>query len=179
MCERTADRGAFLDAAPADSASHFYFGSPDRAAADRGQAFQPGAHLGQSTGHELGCLPLGRFTALVFDGTGYHQLLSHTSRQSVSLFHCGNRKPHQRAYEQPSAAMKFVKEQVNLNSFLLAALIGLLSWMGQNLYNEVKTTHDAVLKMVPREEFLVEITALKVRVTALEMEVKNGRNHTQ
>lgn len=75
--------------------------------------------------------------------------------------------------------MKFVKEQVNLNSFLLAALIGLLSWMGQNLYNEVKTTHDAVLKMVPREEFLVEITAIKTRVTALEWEIKNNHNHTQ
>ena len=75
--------------------------------------------------------------------------------------------------------MKFVKEQINLNSFLLAILVALSGWLGNRLYDEVRTTHDAVLRMVPRDEFNLEITSIKVRLTALEWEVKQARKGTQ
>lgn len=59
---------------------------------------------------------------------------------------------------------------LNLNSALLAIVIALTGWMGKETYSEIRNTHDLVLTMVPRAEFLVSITELRTRLTSLEID---------
>lgn len=73
-----------------------------------------------------------------------------------------------------------MRDKLNWNTILLTAGFGLFAFLGKELYSEVRKTHDTVIemrsKMVSREEFVVEITTLRTRVVAIEMDMERFKS---
>lgn len=69
-----------------------------------------------------------------------------------------------------------MRDKLNWNTILLTSGFGLLAFLGKELYSEVRQTHDAVVemrsKMVSREEFVIEVTALRTRIVAIELDMQ-------
>ena len=64
-------------------------------------------------------------------------------------------------------------KRMNWNSLLLAAGFSLMGFMGKEIYTEVRITHDAVIQMVPRHQYDVEMTDLRARVSAIELYIQS------
>jgi hypothetical protein len=63
-------------------------------------------------------------------------------------------------------------KKMNWNSLLIVAAMGLTGFIGKETFGEIRKTHDAVLQMVPRHEYDVEMTNLKARVAAIELYIQ-------
>jgi len=66
--------------------------------------------------------------------------------------------------------------KINPNTLILAIALPLFAWAGKEGYKEIKLTHDAVLtiqiKMVPRSEFDVQMSEMRTRISAVEVEIE-------
>lgn len=71
---------------------------------------------------------------------------------------------------------------VNLNSVLMTIGFSLLGYGSHEVFSELKHVHDEVLviktDMVHRQEFDVQITELKARVSRIELEVEQIKKKT-
>jgi hypothetical protein len=68
--------------------------------------------------------------------------------------------------------MEKTTKKVNWNSILILAAMGLTGFIGHKTFDEIVHTHNAVLQMVPRHEYDVEMTNLKARVAAIELYIQ-------
>ena len=68
-----------------------------------------------------------------------------------------------------------MKGIVNWNTLFLSIGFSLLGWMGNKMTEKIDLAHDDIIAikstMVPRAEYLTELTTIKLRITALELEV--------
>lgn len=65
---------------------------------------------------------------------------------------------------------------MNWNTVILTLGIGLASWASEQVYKEIRLTHDAVIKietkMVSREEFDLRLAELKARISEMDIEIQ-------
>lgn len=68
-------------------------------------------------------------------------------------------------------------KSLNWSAVVQTVGFAFLSFVGHELYTEVKDTHDAIVQiksvMVPRTEFDMQIADLKTRVASIEVEIQN------
>ena len=65
---------------------------------------------------------------------------------------------------------------MNWNTLLITVGLGMFSWAARELYAETRATHDAVIRLqlvtVPRQEFDLEMGAMKIRMAGIEIEIQ-------
>jgi len=74
--------------------------------------------------------------------------------------------------------------KVNWNTLILTAGFGIICYFGRQSYEDVKSTHDAIITMreqmkflVPRGEYDVQLSEIKARLGAIEMEIQKFKRH--
>ena len=72
-------------------------------------------------------------------------------------------------------------KKVNFNTLLITLGFSLLGWGAHELYSEMRHIHDEVLviktDMVHRQEFDVQITDLRSRVSSIELQIQQIRKN--
>lgn len=67
-------------------------------------------------------------------------------------------------------------KKLNWNTLLITLGFSAMGYVGNELYHEVRTTHDAVLiikmQMVSHSEFDLQISDVRSRLTSVEVEIQ-------
>lgn len=67
-------------------------------------------------------------------------------------------------------------KQITLNTVITTLGIALCGFIGKETYKEIRETHDAVLQMVPRQQFDIQMTEIRTRLSYVEAEIIKIRN---
>lgn len=76
--------------------------------------------------------------------------------------------------------------KLNWNTLILSAGFSLLSFLGREMYSEVRSTHDAVLLlkgqvglMTPRADFDIQLTEVRARLSQVELDIQKLKEKKQ
>jgi len=68
------------------------------------------------------------------------------------------------------------QKPVNWNTLIITVVFGVLGWASKEIYKEARNTHDDVLilklQMLPRTEFDVQMSAIRTRLSAVELDIE-------
>jgi hypothetical protein len=71
--------------------------------------------------------------------------------------------------------------KLNWNTLLIAAIFPIFGWTGNEVFKEIKSTHDAIItmreSMLPRSDFEVQISQVRTRLSALELEIQKLKDN--
>ena len=75
------------------------------------------------------------------------------------------------------------KKRVNWNTLFLTVGFSVLGFISRQVYYDVRETRDAVLvmkaQMVPRGEFDVQVSEIRTRLAAVELDIQKLKDHKQ
>lgn len=69
-----------------------------------------------------------------------------------------------------------MNKKLNWNTVLLTVCMTLGGFAAKEMYTELKATHDAVLSMVPRSVYDVQMSELRTRLAAVEVDIQKMKD---